>query len=193
MPHFATLKEAVFEVMKHNVGVPMSIDDVLDVVMAKRTYDFSHCRKPKASLSHALSTCGTYIRVRQGIYVYGGKGSSVQALKKVNSAIRLSNLHHTDESETSVEVKSEPMLHERKHLREFYKKRPNESQPVAPCEKKQKTHAPPRILPKPQTVPQFKMGPVACQYPMVFYSHQQVMAYACLNAQQYLLSCNQSC
>ena len=114
--------------------------------------------------------------------------SSVKALKNVHNAIGLSGLHKTEESDSSIHKKTaNVVLHQRKNLHEFQR---SESEPVAKRAKIYK-RAPTRILPKPQTPPSAMIGGVV-QFPLMFYSHQQVMAYACMNAQQYLLSCNQS-
>lgn len=172
-----TLKEVVSEVMKHNVNTPMSIDDVLDVITANDAYDFRRCQTPRASVSHALSTDNTYVRIKQGIYVYTAQGSTINVIKKsmrAKHAIRSSCLQKTVESDSSSREKMGKMAHKRKTA--------SENEPVAKRVSKIKL---PHILPKPPPAADTFMGDVV-KFPIVFHSHQEVMSYACFSAHRFL-------
>lgn len=175
-----TLKEVVYDVMKHKVNTPVSIDDVLDVITENRAYDFTRCQTPRASVSHALSTDNTYVRIKQGIYVYAAQGSNINAIKKsmrAKHATRLSGLHNAVESDSSSREKVGKMAHKRKTSSK------TENEPVAKRAKVPMTKLP-RILPKPPAADPF-MGHVV-KFPIVFHSHQEVMAYACFSAHRFL-------
>lgn len=166
--------------MKHKVNTPVSIDDVLDVITENRAYDFTRCQTPRASVSHALSTDNTYVRIKQGIYVYAAQGSNMNAIKKsmrAKHATRLSGLHNAVESDSSSREKVGKMAHKRKTSSK------TENEPVAKRAKVPMTKLP-RILPKPPAADPF-MGHVV-KFPIVFHSHQEVMAYACFSAHRFL-------